>query len=128
MGAPLLGGALILALWTSLADAASPEGTWHTEPDQKGQTAYVVAKPCGDALCGTMTRAFDANGNEINHPNVGKRLFWGMVPEEGVYVGRAYVPAKDREYPGTLRVQGNTMKVQGCLGPICQSQTWSRVD
>lgn len=126
LGAALLGGAL--ALWAGAVQAGSPVGTWKTQPDKKGQTAYVVTKPCGNALCGTMTQAFDQQGNEIDHPNVGKRLFWDMVPQGDGFAGRAYVPAHKREYDGTLKVSGQTMTVKGCLGLVCQSQTWSRVD
>ncbi|MBM1815396.1 DUF2147 domain-containing protein [Sulfitobacter pseudonitzschiae] len=126
LGPALFGGAL--ALWAGAVQAGSPVGTWLTEPDKKGQTAHVVAKPCGQALCGTITRAFDAQGNPIAHPNVGKRLFWDMVPQGDVYAGRAFVPAHNREYDGTLKVSGAKMTVKGCLGPVCQSQTWHRVD
>lgn len=126
LGVALFGGAL--ALLAGAAQAGSPVGTWKTQPDKKGQTAHVVAKPCGNAVCGTMIRAFDPQGNEIAHPNVGKRLFWDMVPQGDGFAGRAYVPAHKREYDGTLKVSGQTMTVKGCLGPVCQSQTWSRVD
>lgn len=34
----------------------------------------------------------------------------------------------NREYDGTLKVSGAKMTVKGCLGPVCQSQTWHRVD
>ncbi len=127
IGQTLLSGALVLALWTSLGHA-SPVGTWQTEPDKRGQTAHVVAEPCGAGVCGTMTRVFDPQGNQIDHPNVGKRLFWNMVPNGDQYAGRAYVPALDIEVDGTIELDGDTMKVGGCAGPVCQSQTWLRID
>ncbi|MCR8826334.1 DUF2147 domain-containing protein [Pseudosulfitobacter koreensis] len=127
IGLTMLGAALSMTLWTSIAQA-SPVGTWKTEADKKGQTALVEAKPCGAGLCGTMVEVFDASGNQINHPNVGKRLFWDMVPSGDAYEGRAYVPALNLEVNGTLKINGDTMKVGGCAGPVCQSQTWRRVD
>jgi uncharacterized protein (DUF2147 family) len=27
-----------------------------------------------------------------------------------------------------MALSGNTLKVSGCVGPICRKQTWSRVD
>lgn len=114
--------------FSGAGQADTPAGVWLTQPDAKGQVAYVVSKPCGKGYCGTIARAFDAKGREVTTPNIGKRVFWDMVPEGSDYAGRAYVPAHNREYAGRLQVRGNSMKVKGCLGPVCQGQTWKRVN
>ena len=104
-------------------------GTWLTEPDRKGQVAHVRVYECARAICGEIVRTFNAAGQQIAHPNVGKRVFWNMTPAGGgTYEGRAFVPAHNREYAGELLLAGNRMTVMGCLGPICQSQTWTRVN
>lgn len=122
-------GILLLAAWTSRAVAEPALGTWRTGPDGKAQVAHVEVTTCGPALCGRIARAFDAAGNEIVTPNVGRELFWGMLPlGDGAYGGgRVFVPAHNREYDARMRLSGDRLRVQGCLGPICDGQTWTRV-
>lgn len=121
----LLGASLALGA-PALADPAL--GTWLTAPDQKGQVAHVEVVPCGDALCGTIARAYDSGGTQIVTPNVGTKVFWDMRAEaQGRYKGRAYVPSHKRSYGATMTLAGTKLTVRGCLGPICQSQVWTRV-
>ncbi len=110
------------------AIANPPLGLWLTEPDKKGQVAHVEVTRCDAALCGEIVRTLDPQGQPIAHPNIGKRVFWDMkATGEGTYQGRAYVPAHDREYRGRLTHEGDRLEVGGCVGPICMSQEWSRV-
>jgi len=112
---------------TSTAAWPNPLGLWRTQPDQNGQVANVSAQPCGNSICGTITAVFNQQGQPVAAPTVGTRVFWNMVPERGAYQGRAFVPAHNREYAGRLRVEGDRMTVSGCLGPVCQSQVWTRL-
>ena len=107
--------------------AASPAGLWQTEPDRKGQIAHVRSARCGAGYCGTIVKVFDTSGQPVAAPTVGQRVFWDMTGSGAEYEGRAYVPAHNRKYDARMQVRGNSMKVFGCLGPICQSQTWRRV-
>ena len=107
--------------------AQSPAGLWLTQPDKKGQVAHVEATRCGNGYCGKIVRVFAANGQPVNAPTVGRRVFWDMIGQGGSYSGQAHVPAHNRNYAGRMQVSGNTMTVSGCLGPVCQSQTWKRV-
>ncbi len=120
---------LILAIGLGAPALADPaEGLWLTEADNRGQVAHVEVTRCGDAICGEIVKTFNRDGNAILHPNIGKRVFWGMKPVGGgEYEGRAFVPAHNREYPGQITLDGNKMKVGGCFGPICMSQDWRRV-
>ncbi len=122
----LMGLAVVAGL-TAPAYAADPAGVWLTGPDKKGQVAHVRAAPCGPAFCGQIIKVFNAAGKSVNAPTVGKRVFWDMTGARGVFSGRAYVPAHNRNYNAKMRVDGNRMKVSGCLGPVCQSQVWTRV-
>lgn len=104
-------------------------GTWQTQADKKGQIAHVEVTRCDGALCGDIVRAYDAQGNRITTENIGKRVFWNVKPTIGQeYKGRAWVPAHDREYAAKMELQGERLKVSGCLGPVCQSQVWARVE
>ena len=103
-------------------------GVWLTEADRKCQVAHVDVHKCGQTLCGRIIKAFDASGQPVTTPNVGKRVFWNMRPvAAGRYEGRAWVPAHGREYDAEMQLNGNRMLVRGCLGPVCQSQKWARV-
>lgn len=81
-----------LGLGSAAALADSPEGTWLTGPDRKGNVAHVEARPCGGAYCGKIVRAFNGAGQPITSPNLGRQVFWDMRPAgAGAYAGRAYV-------------------------------------
>ncbi|MEM8655827.1 MAG: DUF2147 domain-containing protein [Pseudomonadota bacterium] len=125
---PLAALTVAMSLTGASAAMANPTGLWKTEPDRKGQTAHVRAQPCDSGFCGTIVDVFGPNGQEVDAPTVGTRVFWNMTPEGGgTYEGRAYVPAHDRSYRAQMELMGSRMEVSGCLGPICQSQTWTRV-
>jgi uncharacterized protein (DUF2147 family) len=118
-----------LCFAASVTCADSPVGVWATPPDKKGVTAHIHAHPCGAATCGVIARTFDRTGREIQTPNLGRQVFWDMTPKgQGVYEGRAFVPAHNRTYDGVMKLSGNRMKVGGCLGPVCLSQVWERVN
>ncbi|PWE35388.1 DUF2147 domain-containing protein [Pelagicola sp. LXJ1103] len=104
-------------------------GIWAAPPDGKGQVGHIKVAPCGTALCGTIIRAYSPEGKQITTSNVGKRLFWDMRPNgKGDYDGgRVYVPAHAKEYDAKMQIKGGRLSVKGCVGPICQGQTWSRV-
>lgn len=128
MKRPIIALFVALTLGAATGVSASPSGLWVTEADRKGQTAHVHAKPCGSGYCGTIVEVFGPGGEPVDAPTIGTRVFWNMTPEGGgTYEGRAYVPAHDRNYRAQIEVKGSRMEVSGCLGPVCQSQTWTRV-
>ena len=119
--------ALVLA-GAGAALAADPvEGVWKTEVDD-GAFAHIAIKPCGADICGTIAKAFDASG-PIDSENVGKQIVWDMTPEgSGKYgSGKIWRPSNDKVYRSKMALNGNTLKVSGCIGPICLGQTWTRV-
>jgi len=121
--------AAALSLLAGAAFAADPvSGTWRTEPDD-GAWAEVEIAPCGQALCGTLRRSFNAQG-EYRSPNSGKQLVRGMTPKGGGrYEGQVWRPSNDKIYFGKIDLQGNSLKLSGCIagGLICSSQVWTRV-
>lgn len=120
---------LSLLILSALSVSADPLlGLWLTKPDHKGQVAQVQAKPCGMAICGTILRAFDRNGQPVVTPNVGKRVFWDMRPvTPGAYTGRGWLPLLRAEFDGAIELRGDLLTVRGCVGMLCQSQVWTRV-
>ncbi len=103
-------------------------GVWKTQVDD-GAYAHVEISGCGAALCGVIARTFNAQG-EYKSENLGRKLVWDMKPAGGgdYNKGTIWQPSTDKTYRSRMSLSGNTLKVSGCVGPICKKQTWSRVD
>lgn len=121
---------LVFASLAAPAFADPAVGLWKTEPDRKNLTSHIQIATCGAALCGTVVKAFDAQGQAVQTANVGKRLFWDLKPASGgTYEGgTVYVPLLNVEARAKAKLSGNTLRVTGCKGPVCDGQTWTRVN
>jgi uncharacterized protein (DUF2147 family) len=122
--------AAILALGAGAAWADPVEGTWKTKPDDNGNFGHVKIKPCGPAFCGTLVKAFDGSGKQIESPNVGKRIIWDMVAySDGLYDdGQIWSPDRDKTYNSDMTLTGDKLAVRGCVLGICRDGgTWTRV-
>ena len=107
-----IGLALVVALGTvGAASAASIEGKWRTQAG-----ANAVISKCGGAFCIKITSG----------QHSGKRI--GQVSGSGSsYSGSVTDPANGKTYSGRARVNGNTLKLSGCVAKIlCKTQTWTR--
>lgn len=109
--------------------AASPQATLTGEWRNPHGTLVVRVTPCGDAYCGTISRASAHNRERGNRP--GARVLTNLRPVgDGVYKGSAYDPRRDMDGTATVRQDGpNVMIVKGCamLGLLCREQRWTRV-
>lgn len=124
----LVAAALVFA--ASNASAEPLLGMWSTAPDDNGNTGHILVEPCGDTLCGTLITAFDAQGNAFDSPNVGRQLIWDMKPRAGGTYGggKVYSPDRDQTYAGKLKLDGDTLTVQGCVLVVCRDGgIWTRV-
>ena len=112
--------------WGAAADPAV--GTWKTQVDD-GAYAHVKMSNCGANLCGTIARMFNDTG-EYKSANLGKQLVWDMTPAGGgaYKSGKIWQPSTGKTFKSKMALSGNTLKVSGCVGPICRKQTWSRVN
>lgn len=123
--------AAALTVLGTAAFAADPvEGTWKTKPDDNGNFGHVQIKPCGNAFCGTLVKAFDGSGKQIESPNVGRKIVWDMVAYgDGLYDdGKVYSPDRDKTYNSEMKLNGNSLTVKGCVLGICRDGgTWTRV-
>ncbi len=123
--------AVALAFAGTAALAADPvEGIWKTKPDDNGNYGYVQIKPCGPAFCGTLIKAFDGAGKELDSPNVGKKIVWDMVAyPDGLYDdGQIWSPDRNKTYNSDMTLAGNKLSVRGCVLGICRDGgTWTRV-
>ncbi|NDR56592.1 DUF2147 domain-containing protein [Aliiruegeria sabulilitoris] len=104
-------------------------GVWKTQPGDEGNYAHVTMDNCGGMICGTLGKAYDSSGNSVPSDKVGKRMVWDMKSDgNGAYSGgKIWAPDRDKTYKSKMALNGNALKVSGCVGPICRSQTWTRV-
>jgi len=120
--------AAAIALVSAGAAMADPVlGVWKTQVDD-GNYAHITMSNCGSNVCGVISRTFNGSG-EFKSENIGKQLVWDMAPQgKGYYKsGKIWQPSTDKVYKSKMTLSGNTLKVSGCVGPICKKQTWSRV-
>ena len=124
----------LLALALGLAGAAALAepvlGTWQTQPGDDGAFGYVAMAPCGPAICGTLVRAYDGQGHRVESDIIGRQIVWDMQAEgEGRYGGgKIWAPDRDKTYTSKMVLDGDRLKVSGCVLGICRGQTWARVD
>lgn len=123
--------AALFTLGATAAFAADPvEGVWQTKPDDNGNFGHVQIKPCGPAFCGTLIRAYDGSGAQIESPNIGKQIVWDMVAYgDGLYDdGKIWAPDRDKTYNSDMQLSGDSLTVRGCVIGICRNGgTWKRV-
>jgi uncharacterized protein (DUF2147 family) len=122
--------ATLAATFGSAAFADPVEGLWQTRPDDNGNFGHVEIVPCGPAFCGTLVKAFDGSGAEVDSPNVGRQIVWDMVAyPDGVYDdGKIYAPDRDKTYNGEMVLSGDSLTVSGCVLGICrEGGSWTRV-
>ncbi|SEM54234.1 Uncharacterized conserved protein, DUF2147 family [Loktanella fryxellensis] len=117
----------VAATTASAQDAAI--GTWQTEVDD-GAFGYVAMTQCGAAVCGTIQQTYNADGTPLASENIGRQIVINMAPAgDGTYAGQVYRPSNGKTYNGKMQVEGNALRLQGCVagGLLCASQNWARV-
>lgn len=124
----ILAAAIAVVGFAGMVMADPAEGVWQTEVDD-GAYAHVKVVPCGANLCGTIARTFNVSG-EYKSENLGKQLVWDMAPAGGgdYKNGKIWQPSTGKTFKSKMSLAGNTLKVSGCVGPICKKQTWARVN
>ena len=120
--------AALLAL-AAPAFADPLEGMWRTAQDDNGNSGLIQVAPCGNALCGTLVKSFDASGNDMASANIGRQIISQTVASGGgEYRGKIYSPDRDKTYSSKLQLSGDTLSVSGCVIGICRDGgTWKKV-
>jgi len=88
--------------------------------------------PCAaDAslTCGTITRAFNAKGEDPAYANLGKPIVENMKDDGsgGFSGGTIWDPEHDKTYDSKMSLEGDTLDVEGCVTIFCSGQDWTRV-
>lgn len=124
----LMIAASLFAFSTAATAQEAAIGVWQTEVDD-GAYAHITIAPCGDAVCGVISRTFNADG-EYQSENIGKTLVIDMVPQgSGAYEGQVWRPSNNKLYIGKMDVSGDALRLRGCVagGMLCSSQNWARI-
>ncbi len=135
---------LVLALWLAASAARAqgtiePHGTWLT---QAGDAKVRVTK-CSGGLCGVIvwlkqpidpdtgkpaTDNKNPNPALARRPMIGLPLFADMRPTEpNRWSGQIYNADDGKIYESHIALMdANTLRVEGCVGPLCGGETWAR--
>ncbi len=136
-----LAAALVVTvpLEQAMAKAGEPYGTW-----SMGKVSIKVTD-CGGKLCGTIVGLkepiskidgkpkVDRENPDVSkrkRPLIGLAVLIGMKPAgEGKWQGAIYNPDDGNTYKASIKVSGDTLKVQGCVvGILCKSNNFVRID
>jgi uncharacterized protein (DUF2147 family) len=116
------------------AHAATPiSGRYLTEDG----AAMVEVAPCGQQFCGRIARVLkarpgaattDVNNKDAalrSRPIVGMAVLSGFVDKGDDWRGKIYDPRNGKSYKSIVtRNADGSLKVQGCIAFLCQTQTW----
>ena len=135
----LLLTALFAAPGAKAQAAGEPTGIWLTQAGD----AKVKVNKCGGGICGVIVwlkdpinaatgkpEVDDKNPNPAlaKRPMLGLPLFSGMrASGPNKWSGEIYNADDGKTYASTVTYQeGDKLEVQGCVGSLCGSETWSR--
>ncbi len=106
---------------------------------QDGKVTVRIA-PCGPNLCGSIVGLAkptrngkpkvdkeNPNASLRNRPLMGLTVLSNMEPRsENSWAGKIYNADDGRTYSSYMKLLGDKMKVQGCVGPFCKSIVFVR--
>ena len=128
----------MFALIASPALAATPvTGKWMTAE----RDSIVEIGTCGNTVCGKVLRVLKmaADGKppiDSNNPDPalrgrlveGTMILTGFTDGGALWNGRIYDPKSGKSYKSKLtRNADGSLKVQGCVGFLCQTFKWTAV-
>lgn len=130
-------GSIVTVLSASAAIAApvSISGNWLT----KEKDAVIKIAPCGAAMCGTLSKYLvippkGADQRDDNNPDknlrtrklLGSNVLINFTADGNQWKGKIYDARNGKTYRSIV-YKGKTgnLIVKGCVGPFCQSQTWT---
>ena len=112
----------------SPASAATPSevaGDWATP----GLGAVVRLSACREdarELCGRLIWAWDPA--RLRPGSIGAEMLRGFAWRNDAWTGgEVFNPEDGRTYSGSIRLDGEVLRLRGCAGPFCQTQVWRRL-
>ena len=105
-------------------------GIWKTEPVANIGYLYINIEPCNEHLCGTITSAFNPEGEpNLAYEHLGKDMVWNMSQKSEMSWGggKIWDPRGSKIYKSKMTVDGDLLRVSGCFLMFCSGQDWVRV-
>ena len=119
------------AIFAATAVMADPiHGLWQTIEDDNGKYGHIEIKTCDGTICGFLRKSFDSNGKAVETEHKNKAIIWDMVNKGGgKYTGgKIWSPDRDKTYDSKLELNGDELKVSGCVLFLCRDGgTWTRI-
>jgi len=124
----LIAAAIAATALAMPALANEPYGIWQTRTDRTGAYLHVRVHPCngnGAMLCGTVNQTFNTPHTEI----VGRPVFWDLqVTGANEWGGGTVWDAEtDRNFDARVILGSSRLRVEGCVGFLCDGQNWTRI-
>jgi uncharacterized protein (DUF2147 family) len=105
---------------------AQPEQGIHDDWATRGIGGVVRLAPCAAneaLLCGRLMWVWDPS--EVRRGAVGSLILRDFSFDgEAWRGGTVQNPEDGRTYRGSIRLDGDVLRLRGCAGPFCQLQTW----
>jgi uncharacterized protein (DUF2147 family) len=132
-------GIVVAQASTALPIEATVNGLWRTQM----HGAVVKVSTCANrAPCAHLVHIDPALARGVTQdlrnpdprlrarPLVGVPIVWGLRQEGGGWTGgRVYNPETGQIFRSSMQpLPGGRLRVTGCWGPLCRSETWVRVN
>ena len=121
---------LVLLTQPTVVFADGADGVWKTQTGKDGGFLEVTISTCGNKKCGTITKAYGSDGSlDKDYTHLGKAIISNMESDgpDGYTGGTIWNPENGKTYKSKMTVNGNTLNVKGCIGPVCSGQEWTRI-
>lgn len=124
LGIPLMKTSIAMAVLVSTlastASAAEPYGVW-MRPSTGTQVRFY---DCGGKLCGKIVGVKD----QSRKSEIGTVILPGAAKSGAAeWKGDLLNTENGKTYSGVVALEGNGLSLKGCIGFICQGETWTRV-
>lgn len=134
----LISALFLMPAYAAAQSAEDVYGSWVT----KDANGHIEITDCGDGTpCGNIVWINEeeaSSDKDINNPDeslrgrslIGLPMVWGFEQKGKVWrKGKVYDPETGRTYRAKLTpTKTGDLKLTGCFGPICQSQTWTPLE
>ncbi len=122
---------IVLAFSFALAQpvrAATPNdvaGDWAT-PSLGAVVRLAACTNNTQRLCGRLIWAWDPS--RVQRGAIGAQMLRDFSWSGDAWTGGEVLNPEDgRTYAGSIRLDGEVLRLRGCAGPFCQTQAWRRL-
>ena len=126
---------LIILLFPFNAYTENISGLFRTETSDKGGYLIVEMGPCQknkNLTCGVIKDAlWEDNSSKIDdYEHLNKPIVWGMknISPGKFKKGKIWRPTDNKTFNSKMEVEGDNLKVSGCILLLCSSQVWQKIN